>query len=152
MSDRAAAARALTFARATERDLEPVLDLLRRNRLPEAGVADHIASALVAKDGDRVVGSAALELYGPSALLRSVAVDEHLRGRGVGQRLTHEALELARGHGVRVVYLLTETAAPFFARLGFAVVERDSVDPAVQQSVEFRSACPTSATCMALQL
>jgi amino-acid N-acetyltransferase len=152
MSDQATPPDRLTFAPATEADLLPLLDLLRRSRLPEAGFAEHIASAVVARDGGLVVGSAALELYGSSALLRSVAVDERLRGQGVGRRLTHEALDLARRHGVHVVYLLTETAAPFFARLGFTRLERHRVDPAVQQSVEFRSACPASAECMALRL
>ncbi|MBI3982662.1 MAG: GNAT family N-acetyltransferase [Gemmatimonadetes bacterium] len=150
--DAAGAPTALTIAPAAAADLGPVLDLLRRSRLPEVGLADHIGSTVVAKDRDRVVGSAALELYGTAALLRSVAVDERLRGNGVGRRLTESALDLARSHGVRAVYLLTETAPTFFARLGFTRIERDAVDPAVRQSVEFTSACPSSATAMRLSL
>jgi amino-acid N-acetyltransferase len=137
---------------ATAGDLGPALDLLRRSRLPEAGFAAHIGSAVVAKDGGRVVGSAAVEMYGACALLRSVAVDESLRGQGVGRRLTEAALDLAQRRGTRIVYLLTETAPAFFARFGFVPTARQAVDPAVQESVEFRSACPASAACMALDL
>lgn len=142
----------VSIAPATGRDLDPILDLLRGSRLPGAGLADHLASALVARDGDRIVGSAALELYGASALLRSVAVEAGRRGQGLGRQLTQAALALAHGRGVQRVYLLTETAADFFAGLGFAPLDRQAVDPAVQQSIEFRGACPASAVCMVLAL
>jgi len=142
----------VSIAPATERDLDPILDLLRGSRLPAAGLAGHLASALIARDGDRVVGSAALELYGASALLRSVAVETGRRGQGLGRQLTEAVLALAHSRGVRRVYLLTETAADFFARLGFTGLDRQAVDPAVQQSIEFRGACPASAVCMVLTL
>jgi amino-acid N-acetyltransferase len=131
-----------------EVDLPPVLALLEQSRLPRDGFQAHTATALVARDGPMVIGSAALELYGPSALLRSVAVVDAYRGQGVGQRLVGAALQLARQHGVRQVYLLTETAADFFPRFGFEPVARQAVDPALQQSVEFASACPASAVAM----
>jgi amino-acid N-acetyltransferase len=98
------------------------------------------------------VGSAALELYGNAALLRSVAVDQNLRGQGLGQQLTRAALDLAGQHGVETVYLLTETATDFFPRFGFQPIARSAVAPAVQQSVEFTSACPASAAVLALDL
>jgi N-acetylglutamate synthase-like GNAT family acetyltransferase len=63
---------------------------------------------VIAADGDDVVGSVALELYGDAALLPSVAVAPEQRGRGLGQKLTQSALGLARQRGVRQVYLLTE--------------------------------------------
>lgn len=106
----------------------------------------------MAVEDDRVVGSAALELYGPAALLRSVAVEPELRGRGHGQALAHAALDLARARGVTQVYLLTDTAADFFGRLGFRRIPRTEAEPAVGASVEFISACPASATCMVLRL
>ena len=43
------------------------------------------------------------------------------------------------------VYLLTETANGFFPRFGFHPTQRAAVDSAVQQLVEFTSACPASA-------
>ncbi len=133
-------------------DLPEVLALLERSGLPRDGLRDHIAAALVARSGARVVGSAALELYGEAALLRSVAVEPALRGQGLGRRLALAALDLAREHGAAEVYLLTETAAEFFSRLGFRPIARAEVAPEVQRSVEFASACPASATAMRSEL
>lgn len=45
------------------------------------------------RDG-AVVGCAALEYHGRAALLRSVAVDNRLRGRGLGRRLVERALQV----------------------------------------------------------
>ena len=146
------ASNSIDIAQAGTADLPDVLALLERSRLPPDGLAPHVASTVVAKDGGRIVGSAALELYGRVGLLRSVAVDEHLRGRGLGVRLTAAALDLARARGLRTVYLLTETAGGFFPRFGFRPVTRGDVDPAALQSVEFTTLCPASALVMALDL
>jgi amino-acid N-acetyltransferase len=137
--------RTITIGAARNSDLPGVLALLERSDLPQAGLADYLETTLIARDGDEVVGSAALETYGAAALLRSVAVDSMLRGERLGQRLTRAALDLARHHSVATVYLLTETAGDFFARFGFHAIDGSAVDAAVQQSVEFTSACPASA-------
>jgi amino-acid N-acetyltransferase len=144
--------RTISIGVAGPSDLLAVLALLERSGLPREGLADHRETTLVARDGDDIVGSAALEIYGASALLRSVAVTSALRGEGLGQSLTHAALELACHRGVTTVYLLTETAADFFTRFGFHVVDRASVDALVQQSVEFTSACPASAQVLVTSL
>lgn len=133
-------------------DLPAVLALLERCGLPDAGLADHQGTLLVARSDGIVVGCVALELHGPDALLRSVAVAPELRGRGLGERLTTEALDLAQARRVRRVYLLTETAAGFFPRCGFRPVDRASVRGPILQSVEFTSACPASAAVLELDL
>jgi amino-acid N-acetyltransferase len=144
--------KSITIAAARPSELPAVLALLEQSGLPQDGLSEHLATTVVARDGDAVVGSAALEIYGGAALLRSVAVDAGLRGQGLGQRLTRAALDLARDRGVATVYLLTETAADFFPRFGFQLTERAAVDPAVQQSVEFISACPASAQVLVASL
>lgn len=126
-------------------DLPAVLALLARNGLPEAGLADHLDTLLVARRGDQVVGSAGLEVYPDGALLRSVVVDEALRGERLGHALTEAALRLAEERGIRRVFLLTTTAEGFFPRFGFVETGRDAVPPGVRGSVEFTSACPASA-------
>ena len=137
---------------AVSADRPAVHDLLRRSGLTLDGLDEHAATLLVAREEGRVVATAALEAYGSAVLLRSVAVDAAHRGRGLGQALTHAALDAARQAGARHVYLLTETAEAFFARLGFRAVPRSEVAPAVRQSVEFTSACPASARVMLLDL
>jgi protein-tyrosine-phosphatase/N-acetylglutamate synthase-like GNAT family acetyltransferase len=135
------------------RDAVPeVLAFLAANRLPAAGLADHVTDLCVAREGARLVGTAALEVYGADALLRSVAVDATMRGTGLGQALTRAALESARGKGVRRVFLLTETAADFFPRFGFAAIERSAAPESIRQTVEFASACPAGARVMMLEL
>jgi len=142
----------VTIERAAATDLPAILDLLRRSALPHTGLDAHLATTLAARDGPRLVGCAALELYGSSALLRSVAVDAERRGEGVGRRLTQHACDLGRARGVRTVYLLTTTAGDFFSRLGFRAIGRTEVDAAVRQSVEFTTACPADALLLRQEL
>ena len=136
---------------ASPADLPAIEALLSACGLPLDGLREHSGAALVARQDGAVVGSAALELYGGAALLRSVAVAAALRGQGLGRRLARAALRLARERGANEVYLLTTSAAPWFARLGFAPVARAVVAPAVQESAEFAGACPASAQAMRLQ-
>lgn len=139
---------AVSVDHATPADGPAILDLLERSALPVDGVLDHLDTALVARDSGRVVGSAVLEIYRDGALLRSVAVDAELRGAGIGQELTKSALTLADTLGVPAVFLLTTTAENFFPKFAFSRIDRSQVPATVQDSVEFRSACPTSAVVM----
>lgn len=138
----------VTLRTAAPADLPAVLALLERAHLPGAGVADALAHFVIAEDKGELVGVVGLEIYGASALLRSAAVEEKWRGSGVGRVLIERALDLARMRGIEDVFLLTTTAEHYFPRFGFTCVSRDSVDQAVQASVEFQDACPASATVM----
>ena len=129
-------------------DLDAVISLLRDNALPVDGLSDHLATTLVVRDGDRIVGSAALEVYGDGALLRSVAVAPGLQRSGLGRTLTHAAIDLARERGLPALFLLTTTADGYFPRFGFERIERTQVPDTVRESVEFTSACPASAIVM----
>ena len=137
---------------ATAEDLPPASALLAAAGLPLDGFAEHLGHALVATRDDRVVGVVALEMYGPSALLRSLIVAPAERGTGLGRRLTGEALALARKRGAQDVYLLTQTAEKFFPRFGFCVEDRSSAPSELRQSEEFRTACPASAVMMHLRV
>lgn len=133
-------------------DLDAVLQLLRDNALPVDGLSDHLANTLVVRHGDRIVGSAALEVYGDGALLRSVAVAPGLQRSGLGRALTDAAIDLARQRRIPALFLLTTTADGYFPRFGFERIERAQVPATVQESVEFTSACPASATVMRKRL
>lgn len=137
---------------ARDADAHEIERLLSANGLPLAGVRECLPSALVARDAGRIVGCAALELYKSGVLLRSVAVEQDWRGRGLGVELVEEALVLARSKGAASAYLLTTTAADFFPRFGFERVERAAVPDDVRQSIEFTGACPSSATAMRARL
>jgi len=138
--------------RSTPSDLAAMEALLAANQLPTAGLKDSIETALVARVGSRTIGCAALEVYASGVLLRSVAVDEAWRGRGIGHQLTSAGLDLARTLGAEAAYLLTTTAGDFFPRFGFARVERADVPVDIKQSIEIMSACPTTALAMRARL
>jgi amino-acid N-acetyltransferase len=138
-------------ARADDRDA--VDALLRRAELPPDGLDEQFGDAYaVAEDAGRIVGAAGVEVYGRCGLLRSVAVDADARGRGVGERLTRERLAWARARGLRTVYLMTNTAAGYFPRIGFAPVARDEVPEEVRRSLQFAAVCPSTAAVLALEL
>jgi SAM-dependent methyltransferase/N-acetylglutamate synthase-like GNAT family acetyltransferase len=139
----------ITINKAQNEDMEAIFDLLQRSDLTTNGLRDHLETTLVAKEGETVIGSAALELYEPYALLRSVAVEETKRGQDLGKKLTVAALDLAYQRGVKNVYLLTEDAHDYYARFfGFRKIQRNEVPEPVQQSIEFISACSQDATVM----
>lgn len=129
-------------------DLPDVLALLQKAELPVAGVADTFRDFFVAEREGRLIGAAGLEIYGASALLRSVVVQEDWRGTGVGRSLIDLALGEAKARGIEDVFLLTTTAEHYFPRFGFACVSREAVSEEVKESMEFQVACPASAIVM----
>jgi amino-acid N-acetyltransferase len=142
----------ITIEPARKSDLPAVVALLQQNGLPDDGLAEHFETTWVARRSGEVVGCVALEIYADGALLRSLAVQERLRGNGLGERLTRAALDHAKEAGVSDVYLLTETAGGFFPRFGFHSITRADVPASVRQSVEFISACAESALAMTKHL
>ncbi len=138
----------ILIAHARAEDAEDVVRLVEQSRLPLDGLRDHLATTLVARQDGRIVGTAALEVYSEGALLRSVAVAPDLQGKGLGHELAIAAIRLARDAGVPAIYLLTTTAERYFSKFGFERIQREDVPAAVQASVEFMSACPSSATVM----
>jgi len=136
----------------TAADLAEVRALLAAARLPfddlEAGRQDFV----VAATGPKLVGCVALETYGDVALLRSLAVAEYRRGAGLGRALYDQIVVRARRQGLRRLFLLTTSAAPFFLRRGFEVVDRSAVPAHLTTSAQFAGLCPSSAACLALSL
>jgi len=123
-------------------DIRRLSDFLTDNSLPTVGVQDCLENFIIAVDADgSLVGVAGYEMYGPNALLRSVAVDKRSRNLGHGTTLVETILANVRKRGVRTVYLLTETAERYFSRLGFTPIERDKIEPAVKNSPEFTECC-----------
>ncbi|MBL0170073.1 MAG: GNAT family N-acetyltransferase [Gemmatimonadaceae bacterium] len=141
---------------ATTDDLHAAVTLLRARDLPTDGFADllraHPQHVLLAELNGAVVGSAALDVHDNVALLRSVAVARDLAALGVGTRLVNDLIALARASDITTLYLLTTTAEQWFPKFGFTVIDRASVPPALAATVEFTSACPSSAVVMRCDL
>jgi amino-acid N-acetyltransferase len=137
-----------SISRAQLQDFDAVCRLLRQHHLPLDGLREHLATTIVARDADEIVGSAALEIYRDGALLRSVAVTPGRERGGLGRELTEAALRVAQDLHMPAVFLLTTTAEHYFPRFGFARINRADVPESVQASIEFTAACPSSATVM----
>ena len=102
----------------------------------------------VMRDGPKLAGVVGLEVLGDVALLRSLAVPEAYRGRGIGAQLTDKAEDYARAQGVQTLYLLTTTVPDFFAKRGYQRIDRDAAPAPLQDTAEFKSLCPEGAVCM----
>jgi amino-acid N-acetyltransferase len=106
----------------------------------------------VLEAGGEPLGVIALECSGTSALLRSLAIAPQHRNRGLGRGLVARLERDARTEGFTRLTLLTETAEPFFRRLGYQPIDRTAVPEDLRQSAEFRSLCPASAVSMSKSL
>ncbi|MFC6952035.1 arsenic resistance N-acetyltransferase ArsN2 [Halorubellus litoreus] len=140
--------RAVELERATGEQLADVEALLVGNDLPAADVREGPGEFFVAFDDGEAVGIGGLEVAGDVALLRSVVVREAARGQGYGTAVCDALEREARNRGVDALYLLTTTAAGFFADRGYDRVDRDTAPAALRDTAEFADLCPASATCM----
>jgi len=135
---------------ATAADLPIIRQLLIANNLPITGIDDHWKTFIVAKDGETIVGCGGSEAYKVAALIRSVAVADSHRGRGIGRRIVRQLVDRLASRGIREFYLLTTTAQPYFAKRGFKPIDRDEIHPQLLASTELQGACPDTAVCMRL--
>ncbi len=95
------------------------------------------------------LGYAGIETCGGDAvLLRSMVILPEHRGKKLGRSLTVEMLNAI--DPASAVFLATTSAAPFFKSLGFVVIERADVPPAVLATRQLSGICPASATIMKL--
>jgi amino-acid N-acetyltransferase len=134
-------------------DLAAVSQLLKSAGLPTADLASaHEFQSWVLEEEGSILGVIGLERFGREALLCSLAVAATHRKRGLGHELVARLERDGQAEGVQQLVLLTETAQPFFRRLGYTVTDRSHVSDAVKNSAEFRSLCPVSAICMSKAL
>lgn len=117
----------ITLRQAVPFDWPAVSELLAASKLPRDGAQDHLPSFVVALREGTVVGVAGLEIYGDVALLWSVAVRAEQRRQGIGQSLMQELVRQAQAQRMLNIYLLTTTAAGYFATHGFKDTARTAV-------------------------
>ena len=94
-------------------------------------VASPATVLFVARRGGAVVGTLTLVLFriptGVRAIIEDVVVDGSARGGGIGEALTHAALDRARAAGAKTVDLTSrpsrEAANRLYQRLGFVLRE-----------------------------
>jgi len=133
---------------ASAHDLDAVVQLLSRSRLPVADLESHINAFTLARWNTIVIGTVGLEIFGGLALLRSLCVAEHHRSKRIGFALIDAIVSRALARGVRDLYLLTTEAASYFEKLGFVAIEREQAPREIRNTAQFSALCPNSAVCM----
>lgn len=141
-----------TLRAANAADAKTIRRLLELSGLPTSDLDTARPEFVIASREGEIIGVGALERFGGTALLRSIAVATSWRRSGVGRLIVTELERRARDAGIGELILLTLTAQDFFERLGYRAKERGQVPPPVLESAEFRSLCPASAICMTRDL
>lgn len=94
------------------------------------------------------VGYGGLEIFGTDVLLRSVVTLPPARNRGIGRAIVAVLEAEAAAFRCRDIYLLTDDAADFFAKLGYAKCARSDVPASIRTTRQFSILCPKSADVM----
>lgn len=126
--------------------------LLRQNNLPAQDCAAQARNFYGIFEGDELIAAGGLEPAADCALLRSVVVKKQYRDSGLARKISAYLIGVAEAEGKQAVYLLTETAASYFRKLGFAPLPRAEVPAAIAQTRQFSILCPDSADCMVMRL
>jgi len=129
-----------------------LINFLQKVNLPTSDLPTDLSGFTLALDGEQIVGSAGMELFGNRGLLRSVAVAETHRNQQLGQLLFAAALNHARSHQVQQVFLITNSADQYFEKKGFQQLDRSDVPEEITQTKQFSALCPSSAVVMKLEL
>jgi len=91
-------------------------------------VATNIRSYILAKDGEKVVGYAALHLHSMHlAEIRSLIVHPDYRGDNIGKQIVLFMLDEASALGVREDVLVLTYLPTFFTKLGFVEISKETI-------------------------
>lgn len=130
-------------------DLLAIQQLLRSCQLPYEDItADKLEHYFVIRGQEEIVAVIGLEKYNSYGLLRSLAVSNAYRNRGLGKLLVEKLESYAEKGDVKALYLLTTSAASFFSELNYVRIDRDEAPAVIRRSEEFSNICPGSATLM----
>lgn len=132
-----------------ERNL--LIELLRQHNLPTADI-DKGKQLYLLTDGDRVIGTAGLEIFDDCGLLRSVSIVKQEQGKSYGTIINNEIEKIAQQQNTSALYLLTTGAKQFFSKHGYILIDRNEAPLSIKQTTEFSSLCPSSAIVMKKKL
>jgi amino-acid N-acetyltransferase len=131
----------------TDAERQSAITMLQTHNLPTADIDEEKLLYLLL-NGEKILGTAGLEIFDDCALLRSVSVAKDEQGKGYGKIINDEVEKFAKDSGINCMYLLTTTAKDFFDRQGYCVIKREHTPEAIKQTAEFSSLCPSSAVVM----
>lgn len=141
----------IVFRRARPADFEVIKDILEKVGLMTDGIEQHIDNFMVAEEGNIVIATGGLEIYGDVAILRSLAVLPEFQGRGIGDGLVRALINFAERRGVKKIFLYTRSAKPFFEKIGFLAVDSEELDKKSIKSLQVDQ-CANSSVLMKLDV
>lgn len=130
-----------------EKERNAVIRLLGEQRLPVTDISEETL-LYVLKEGEKPIGTAGLDIFDDCALLRSISVIPEIRGKGYGTTLNEQIERYAKESGISCLYLITDTAADFFDRQGYCVIDRTDAPDTIKHTDQFTGLCPSSAVVM----
>jgi len=109
-----------------------------------ADIFENLQTFTVAEAEEKIVGCCALEvIWADLAEVKSLAVDQANKEKGIGRLLVSAAIDQARLLEVPRVFALT-LEPEFFEKLGFEVVEKDTLPMKVWSDC---ARCPKQENC-----
>ena len=109
-----------------------------------ADIYENMQTFIVAELESTIVGCCALEvIWADLAEIKSLAIDEAYKGKGIGRELVAAAVEQAAKLGVPKVFALTLEPA-FFEKSGFSIVEKETLPMKVWSDC---ARCPKQQNC-----
>ncbi|MEL6591944.1 MAG: arsenic resistance N-acetyltransferase ArsN2 [Bacteroidota bacterium] len=141
----------IRFVPVSDQEMPRFRQILLENQLPVDDLDDPHQWFFAYQDL-QLIGTLGIESYDGIGLLRSLSIIPSQQGQGLGRRLVDAFLGEARDRGFAELFLLTTTAADFFAKQGFMKIDRSATPANIQRSQQFSNLCPSTATVMKLDL
>lgn len=133
--------------------MDEIRKLLADCGLPVSDISSsHPARFFGIHRGSTLIAMIGIETYGPTGLLRSLAVTPSCRSFGLARQLVAHIEHMAASEDVASLYLLTTTASGYFEKLGFAPVSRSDAPPAIQATTQFAGLCCSSSALLCKSL
>lgn len=136
---------------ASQNSFTAAIDLLKKNNLPTEDITSG-TQLFVVEEGDEVVATVAVEYDYNDALLRSLSVSEEKRKSGIGAELVSFIEDYVQKQGVQNIFLLTTTAADFFSKRGYKIIDRSNVPDFIKNTKEYSVICALSSALMKKKL
>ena len=136
----------------SKEEIDQLGNLLKSDQLCFNDINDNGVHLFSVSYKNEIVGYFGYELFDDLALFRSMVVVPEARNRGYGGVIWQQAKTRLAEAGVKEVFLLTNTASPFFTKQNFATIERGSVPISIASTTEFKDFCPADSICMKIDL
>ena len=136
---------------ASQNSFSAAIALLKKNNLPTEDL-DPGKQMFVVEEGDEVIATVAIEYDYNDALLRSLSVSKEKRNSGIGAELVEFIEDYVKKQGLQNIYLLTTTAADFFSKKGYKIIDRNTIPEFIKNTSEYSVLCASSSTVMKKEL